>query len=114
MAHPTGWETSIFIILVAASVSLFLRRLLPIVRTIRASKKDPGWEFGSSAKRVREFVSEVILQVKVVKERPLPGLAHAFVFWGFCAFALVTVNHIAAGFGFPFLGRQTLFGAFYF
>ena len=26
-----------------------------------------------------------------------PGLAHAFVFWGFCVFALVTLNHFAAG-----------------
>ena len=36
-------------------------------------------------------------QAKVIRERPLPGLAHAFVFWGFCAFALVTLNHVAAG-----------------
>ena len=39
-----------------------------------------------------------MLQGKVIRERPLPGLAHAFVFWGFCAFALITVNHLAAGF----------------
>ena len=31
-----------------------------------------------------------MLQGKVIRERPLPGLAHAFVFWGFCAFALIT------------------------
>jgi hypothetical protein len=38
----------------------------------------------------------------VIRCRPLPGIAHAFVFWGFCAFALVTANHLAMGFGFPF------------
>jgi Fe-S oxidoreductase len=50
----------------------------------------------------------------VIRERPLPGLAHAFVFWGFCAFALVTLNHIALGFGVPFLSRESWFGRFYF
>jgi Fe-S oxidoreductase len=51
-----------------------------------------------------------MLQAKVIRERPLPGLAHAFVFWGFCAFALVTLNHIAIGFGMRFLAP----GGFYF
>ena len=32
----------------------------------------------------------------------LAGIAHAFVFWGFCAFGLVTLNHLAAGFGWRF------------
>ncbi len=53
-------------------------------------------------------------QAKVIRERPLPGLAHAFVFWGFCAFALVTLNHVAIGFGIPFLSRESWFGRFYF
>jgi len=55
-----------------------------------------------------------VCQAKVIQERPAPGLAHAFVFWGFCAFALVTANHLAAGFGFAFLTHDTFFGAFYF
>ena len=49
--------------------------------------------------RIRQFLWEVMLQGKVIEQRPLPGLAHAFVFWGFLAFALITLNHIAAGFG---------------
>ena len=44
----------------------------------------------------------------------MAGLAHAFVFWGFCAFALITMNHFAAGFGFPLFGRESGFGKFYF
>ena len=66
------------------------------------------------APRVRQFVWEVMLQGKVIRERPLPGLAHAFVFWGFCAFALITLNHLAAGFGAPFLNRESGFGKAYF
>jgi Fe-S oxidoreductase len=40
-------------------------------------------------------------------------LAHALVFWGFCAFALVTLNHVATGFGLPLFDRNAGFGAFY-
>ena len=68
--------------------------------------------YGPSGQRIRDFVWEVMLQAKVIRERPLPGLAHAFVFWGFCAFALVTLNHFAIGFGIRFLARR--FGRFYF
>ena len=44
----------------------------------------------------------------------MPGLAHAFVFWGFLAFALITLNHLPPAFGARFLSprrglRQLLF-----
>ena len=50
-----------------------------------------------------DFVWEVLCQGKVIKERPLPGVAHAFVFWGFLAFALVSLNHFATGVRLGFL-----------
>jgi Fe-S oxidoreductase len=112
--RATGWETSLLIILVAASAFLFLRRLLPVVRTITRSRKDPGWEFGTASRRVWDFVWEVMLQAKVIRERPLPGIAHAFVFWGFCAFALVTLDHFAHGLGWRLLGPDSRFGHIYF
>jgi Fe-S oxidoreductase len=40
-------------------------------------------------------------------------VAHAFVFWGFCAFALVTLNHFAVGLGVGFLDPAGWFGRFY-
>src|SRR5215475_11099104 len=55
-----------------------------------------------------------MLQAKVIRERSLPGIAHAFVYWGFCAFALITLNHLAMAFGAGFLSRTSGFGAFYF
>ena len=66
---------------------------------IRAAKPDADFSLRPVGPRVRELLWEVMLQAKVIRQRPLPGLAHAFVFWGFCAFALVTVNHVAIGFG---------------
>jgi Fe-S oxidoreductase len=107
-------QKALLFCLIAISAWLFWRRLGFVVSRIRHARADPDFHFGSFARRFGVFFSEVLCQSKVIRERPLPGLAHAFVFWGFCAFALVTINHIATGFGVPFLERSTLFGAFYF
>ncbi len=107
-------SSGILLLLMAVSLFVFYRRVGPILRTVLASKKDPGFSLAPLGKRVWDFVWEVMLQAKVIRERPIPGLAHAFVFWGFCAFALITVNHFASGFGFPFLSATGAFGRFYF
>ncbi len=95
--------------LLAASAAVFFLRLQPVLRTILQSKKDADFTLGRLGRRFRDFIWEVLLQAKVIRQRPLPGLAHAFVFWGFCAFALVTVNHLAAGFGFAFLAPHGVY-----
>src|SRR5579863_5071992 len=107
-------EITLFLVLLAASICGFWLRFGKVVRKIRQAKPDADFRLAPVAKRVWDFVGEVMLQAKVIRERPLPGIAHALVFWGFCAFALVTLNHLATGVGFPFLSRQTWFGKFYF
>jgi Fe-S oxidoreductase len=107
-------ETAIFLGLLAASAYGFWRRFGKVVRKIRAAKPDPGFSLQPLGKRAWDFFSEVMLQSKVIAERPLPGIAHAFVFWGFCAFALITLNHFATGLGHPFLLHNCWFGRFYF
>jgi hypothetical protein len=84
--------------LIWVSASLFWGRFGGVVRIIRAAKPETSWSLHPIAPRVGRFIWEVLLQGKVIFDRPAAGLAHALVFWGFCAFALVTVNHIAAGF----------------
>jgi Fe-S oxidoreductase len=103
-----------FAALAAASILLFLRRFDPILRRIVRSKKDADFRLSPLGKRAWDFFSEVMCQSKVIRERPLPGLAHAFVFWGFCAFALVTLNHCALGLGVGFLDPAGWFGRVYF
>src|SRR5690348_6938519 len=107
-------QKAVLLTLIGASAILFWKRFGFVVHRIRHARPDADFRLGSRARRFWTFFSEVLCQSKVIRERPLPGLAHAFVFWSFCAFALVTVNHIASGFGFPFLERHSLFGAFYF
>lgn len=107
-------ETALFLALFVISVYLFWLRFGKVWRTVIRSKKDPDFHLQPVGWRVRKFVWEVLLQGKVIWQRPLPGLAHALVFWGFCAFALVTINDFAEGVRLGFLSREGTFGRFYF
>jgi Fe-S oxidoreductase len=107
-------ESGLFIILLAASLYVFWARFGKVLRTIRAAKKDPELHLRHLMQRAVDFIWEVLLQGKVISQRPLPGLAHALVFWGFCVFALITLNHFAQGLNVGFLDRAGIFGPFYF
>ena len=107
-------EMAVFLILLAVSAYSFWLRFGKVWRTVLHSKKDPEFQLRPAGRRIRDFVWEVLLQGKVIRQRPLPGLAHAFVFWGFCAFALVTINHFAQGIGLHLLARDGTFARFYF
>ncbi len=114
MVHLSGVETVLLAALIAASGYGFWLRFGRVWKRIRAAKPDADFRLGNIHARVGTFVWEVLCQGKVIRQRPLPGIAHAFVFWGFCAFALVTVNHFAQGFGWNALPRQSWFGQVYF
>jgi Fe-S oxidoreductase len=107
-------ESALFLVLLAASIFGFWRRFGKVWRIVRESKKDADFHIQPVGRRARDFIWEVMLQGKVISQRPLPGLAHALVFWGFCVFALVTLNHFADALRLGFLDRAGLFGRFYF
>src|SRR5579863_8145598 len=106
MVQLTWAETGVFVVLLLASVYGFLYRFGKVWRTVLKSKKDPDFTIQPVGRRVWDFVWEVLLQGKVIRERPLPGIAHAFVFWGFCAFASISIAHLAAGIGLNLLPRE--------
>src|ERR1035438_2348819 len=114
MTDASWMERGLLAVLMAGSLGIFGRRLGTVVDIIRRSRATPDFQITPLGPRIRQFVWEVMLQGKVIRQRPLPGLAHAFVFWGFCAFGLVTLNHIASGFGWRFLSPESGFGRFYF
>lgn len=107
-------ELAVFLLLLAAALALFLRRLLPIASRIFRARRTPELNLEHLGRRTSAFVWEVLCQGKVIRQRPLPGIAHALVFWGFLAFALVSLNHLAAGAGWGFLSPTGLAGGFYF
>ena len=103
----------VLVVLIIISVSLFLRKFVGALRIILAAKRDADFRLSPIGPRIKKVLWEVLGQSLVIWQRPLPGLAHALVFWGFCVFALVTVNHFAAAFGAGFLSDRG-FGHFYF
>ena len=114
MAFTSLPEKILLLLLICASATAFWIRFRHVAAILSAAKPDPGFQLGGLLPRVRRFVSEVLLQSKVIEQRPLAGAAHALVFWGFLAFALITLNHFATGFDLPLFSRQSRFGGLYF
>jgi Fe-S oxidoreductase len=112
--HFSFVEKLLLVLLIVVSVTAFWLRFRVVLGKILHSKPDAGFHLFPIGKRLWDFLWEVAFQAKVIRQRPLPGLAHALVFWGFCAFVLVTLNHFASGLGFGFLSPTGTFGRFYF
>src|SRR2546425_6663030 len=60
--------------------------------------------------RIKRFVVDVLLQRRTIRERPVTGLMHAFVFWGFVAFGAYTAVEFLRGLG---IADLTTTGWFY-
>jgi Fe-S oxidoreductase len=90
-------QTLAFWILFVAFVGAFAAQVARRVRLIAAA---PG-EFAVDdlPGHIRRFVVDVLLQVRTIRERPIAGFAHAFVFWGFVAFAGYTSVEFLRGLG---------------
>jgi len=101
MAPLSAVESAMFLVLLALALFGFARRFSTVVKLLSAAKPDADFQLAPVGRRVWDFFWEVLCQAKVIQERPLPGLLHAFVFWGFCAFGLITLNHFAIGVGLP-------------
>jgi len=69
MVHLTGLETAIFVVCLAASAYGFGK----VWHIVRVSKKDPEFDIHPVGRRVKTFVWEVLLQGKVIQQRPLAG-----------------------------------------
>src|ERR1700749_103744 len=116
-AEPPSFSTAeivLLAVLIVLSLVGFFWRFQHVLRNIFTARKDADFHLAPISKRVWDFFWEVLCQAKVIRERPLPGLAHALVFWAFLAFALVTLNHCATGLGIGFLSPDGVIGRFYF
>jgi Fe-S oxidoreductase len=62
--------------------------VVQVARRLQLVKRAPGaLRFDGVPARASRFLREVVFQSKVVAEKPVVGLAHALVFWGFIAFS---------------------------
>ena len=94
-------EQIALIVLTVAGAGYFVYELFRRIQIIKAGKPDCGHE--ATGTKVGRFISEVIFQSKVIKDRPIVGILHALVFWGFLAYIGVTVNHFLKPFGLDYL-----------
>jgi Fe-S oxidoreductase len=62
--------------------------------------------------RARRFFIDVVCQRQTIVERPVAGVAHAFVFWGFVAFGGYTLTEFLYGLGIVDLTRTGWFDAY--
>jgi len=90
-----GLQRAIFIAVCLASVWLFLKTLYR--RLFSIFPKHGDLPHDNIPKRLWRVFVEVILQYRVVRERPLVGILHAVVLWGFFAFAWVSAQHLLLG-----------------
>src|SRR5205823_2867182 len=114
MTDASSLERAILVVILLTAFGLFWWRFRRVLNVIRGSRTTTDFELSPLGPRIKKFVWEVMLQGKVIEQRPLPGLAHAFVYWGFLVFALITLNHLATPFGLRFLTPDSGLGSLYF
>ena len=100
MHHFLLPERLILAVLILTSLSSFIYEVYKRFKIVlKGSDKLP---FDRIPARLARVFSEFILQKKVLQQRFIPGLMHAFVFWGFMAFSLITLDHFLRGFNLYF------------
>lgn len=77
------------------AIWLFGRTILVRLEAIKNTKY--GLPRDSKFARLWRTPTEVVLQTRVIRQRPLVGLTHALVMWGFFVFAWATLNHLWFG-----------------
>jgi Fe-S oxidoreductase len=82
-------------LLVVVFAGAFAAQVATRVRLIAAAPNNFSLE--NLPFRLRRFTLDVLLQRQTIRERPVAGLAHAFVFWGFVAFGLYTTVEFLRG-----------------
>jgi Fe-S oxidoreductase len=102
--------TVILWLLVIGFVGAFVVQVATRVRLIAAASNT--FSIDALGPRIRTFVIDVIGQRRTISERPIPGLAHAFVFWGFVAFGGYTVTEFLYGLGIVDLTHTRWFYAY--
>ena len=89
-------EQIILFVMILFSVGSFSFELFK--RFAIVSKGTGSFKFNSLGIRIKRVLVEFILQKKVISQRFWPGLMHAFVFWGFMFFSIITIDHFSLGF----------------
>jgi Fe-S oxidoreductase len=97
----------IFRLLVLLFVGWFLQQMAVRYRLFARAK--PNLRVDEIGRRVSNFLFDIVLQRRVFRRKPLVGLAHLCVFWGFVAFAGYTTVEFLRGLGIVDLSQSPAF-----
>jgi len=89
-------EQIILFVLIFVSIGSFSYELFKRFNIVL--KGTGTFNFDQLPIRLKRVLFEFILQIKVIRQRFWPGLMHAFVFWGFIFFSIITIDHFGIGF----------------
>ena len=103
-------ETLLLWLLVLGLVGAFAQQISTRVRLIAGAP--PTFSVDNLPVRIQRFLTDVVGQRRTIADRPVAGLAHAFVFWGFVAFGGYTAIEFLAGLGLIDLTGTAAFGAY--
>ncbi|PYQ95043.1 MAG: [Fe-S]-binding protein [Acidobacteria bacterium] len=103
-------STLAFWILLLLFLAAFAAQVARRVQLIAAAPNT--FAHDSLGTRTGRFVVDVLLQRRTIRERPLTGLMHAFVFWGFVAFGGYTLTEFLHGLGIVDLTHAGWFRAY--
>jgi len=103
-------QTLVFWLLFLTFVGAFAAQVATRVRLIAAAPNTFSVDY--LAFRINRFLVDVLLQRRTIRERPAAGLMHAFVFWGFIAFAGYTTVEFLYGLGLADLTHTSWFAGY--
>jgi Fe-S oxidoreductase len=103
-------QALVLLLLVVVSLGVFAAQVATRVRLIAAAPNTFSVE--RLGYRLRRFLLDVVCQRQTIAGRPVAGLAHAFVFWGFVAFAGYTATEFLHRLGIADLTHSTWFQAY--
>jgi len=87
----------VFWLLFVAGVGAFAAQVATRVRLIAAAQNN--FSVDGAGVRIGRWLADVLFQRKTIGERPVAGIAHALVFWGFLVFAGYTTVEFLYGLG---------------
>src|SRR5262245_4903045 len=103
-------QTLSFWLLVLTFIGAFAAQVAKRVRLIAAAPNN--FSLDNLPFRISRFVLDVVLQRRTIRERPVTGVMHALVFWGFVAFGGYTTVEFLYGLGIVDLTRTGWFSTY--
>ncbi len=104
-------------IILVAGLGVFAYSALNRFKLISLAKKSDIERLQNIPQRIWAVVKFGFAQYRMILREPLPGLFHAFVFWGFCILSIRTITMFGMGFseGFhlPLLDPNSTVGGIY-